>query len=88
MRIRRLCSSNTVADRHLENLRSWFCKRGYPKEVVDGQLKRVLEHGSALGTREKKDTGVPLVVTYHPHLSNLSRSIRKHFCYLDEDEEV
>ena len=29
---------------HLESIRSWFGKRGYPKKLVDNQLRRVVEN--------------------------------------------
>ena len=45
LRIKRLvsCSSPVAFEKHLESLRSWFCKRGCPQKVVDEQLKRVSE---------------------------------------------
>ena len=43
LRIKRLCSSPLVFQKHLDNLKNWFYKRGYPQKVVDTQLKRVAE---------------------------------------------
>ena len=31
-------------EKHLETIRSWFGKRGYPKKRVDNQLRRVVEN--------------------------------------------
>ena len=46
LRIKRLCSSNLAFENHMENLRGWFQNRGYPKNLVDNQLKRVIETSS------------------------------------------
>ena len=43
LRIKRLCSSPLIFQKHLENLNTWFCKRGYPQKDVDAQIKRVSE---------------------------------------------
>ena len=40
LRIKRLCSSPLTFQKHLENLKTWFCKRGYPQKVIDAQIKR------------------------------------------------
>ena len=44
LRIKRLCSSSLAFEKHLESIRSWFGKRGYPKKLVDNQLWRVVEN--------------------------------------------
>ena len=43
LRIKRLCSSSLTFEKHLESIRSWFGKRGYPKKFVDNQFRRVVE---------------------------------------------
>ena len=43
LRIKRLCSSPVAFEKHMESLRFWFCKRGYPQKIVDEQLKGVSE---------------------------------------------
>ena len=43
LRIKRLCSSNKAFENHLERLKDWFQNRGYPKTLVDNQLKCVTE---------------------------------------------
>ena len=40
LRIKRLCSSSLAFENHLESIRSWFGKGGYPKKLVDNQLRR------------------------------------------------
>ena len=50
LRIKRLCSSNLAFENHMENLRGWFRNRGYPKNLVDNQLKRVIETWGSTGS--------------------------------------
>ena len=90
MSIKRLCSSESTFQKHLENLKTWLYERGYPQKVVDDQIKRVSEKGlhKLFERPDKKETGVPLVVLYHPRLRNLSASIRKYFTFLYAEEKV
>ena len=37
---------------------------------------------------DRKETGVPLVVTYHPRFHNLSAIMRKYFKFLYAEEKV
>ena len=43
LRIKRLCYKEDTFEKHLLSLPSWFGKRGYPKELVNNQIMRVLE---------------------------------------------
>ena len=72
LRIERLYSDATSLTNHLKYLISWFCNRGYPESMIKEQFWRVesrtrdelLCTNSCVG----KEIGVPLIVTYHPHL--------------------
>ena len=90
LRIKRLCSSPLTFQKHLENLKTWFCKRGYPQKVVDAQIKRVSEKSlDELFERfGRKETGLPLVVTCHSRFHNLSAIVRKCFTFLYAEEKV
>ena len=90
LHIKRLCSSSLAFEKHLGSIRFWFGKRGYPKKLVDNQLRKVVENRSEqLSEHQRKHgTGVPLVVTYHPRFHNLRRIIRKDFIYLYTEEQV
>ena len=90
LRIKRLCSKKDAFEKHLESLPSWFGKRGYPKKLVDNQIRWVLESKpeQLFESRTKTGIGVPLVVTYHPRFHNLTNTIRKLFIYLYAKEQV
>ena len=81
LRSKILCSSSLAFEKHLESIRSWFRKRGYPKKLVDNQLRRVVENKPKQLPKHqtKHGTGVPLVVTYHPRFHDLGKIIRKKF---------
>ena len=53
-------------------------KRGYSQKVVDAQIERVSEKGldELFERPDRKETGVPFVVTYHPRFHNLSAIMR------------
>ena len=71
LRIKRLYSEDMALSNHLKDLKSWFCGRGYPENMVTEQLERVKYRNreDLLRTNDciSKEIGVPLVVTYHPH---------------------
>ena len=72
-------------------MKTWFCKREYLQEVVDAQIKRVSDEKSLdelFERPDRKETGVPLVVTYHPRFHNLSAIMRKYFTFLYAEEKV
>ena len=88
LRIKRLCSSNVAFENHLESLKGWFQNRGYPKTLVDNQLKRVTETRQTSDQTYKRGNGVLLVLTYHPRLKNINDIIKKHLVSLYAKEQV
>ena len=45
-------------------------------------------NNSANNSKQGKETGIPLVTTYHPRLKNLSSLIKRNLQYFYADEEV
>ena len=72
LRIKRLCPSNVAFKNHLESLKAWFQNRGYPKTLVENQLKPVIETRQTSEQTYKRGNGVPLVLTYRPQLKNIN----------------
>ena len=62
--IKRSCSSSLALEKHLESIRSWFGKRGYPKKLVSNQLRRIVEDRleQLPEHQTKHGTGVPILV--------------------------
>ena len=75
-------------ENHLESLRGWFQNRGYPKTLVENQLKCVTGTRQTFDQTYKRGNGVLLVLTYHPQLKNVSDIIKKHLVFLYVKEQV
>ena len=90
IRIKRICSLEEKANQHLLHLRSWFCDRGYPNNVVDDQLEKVHEKSreELFLPKVKKACGVPFVVTFASCLKTLGKILRKHLPILYTDKRV
>ena len=77
---------------HLKDLKSWYCGRGYPENMVTEQLVRVKYRcrEDFLQTNDfvSKEIGVPLVVTYHQHLNALNEIICRNLKHLPADQLV
>ena len=89
LRIKRLWSSPWTLKKHLKNLKTWFCNRWCPQKAADAQIKRVTEKrlDEVFERLNIRETGVLLVVTYHPRFHNLSPIIRKYFTFLYAEEK-
>ena len=83
LRIKRIYSTYDLFHGHLEKLREWFIKRGYPIEMADSQLDKVRRSNSS-----KTSDSVPLVVTYHPQLASFGVVLRQKLYLLYASEKV
>ena len=93
LHIKQLCSDETFLSNYLKDLRSWFCKRGYPEIMVKEQLRRVEnrirdELSSYPNRCIGKMVGVSLIVTYHPHLNGLNKMMQKNLTYLQANQTI
>ena len=73
---------------HVEDLKIWFRKRGYPDNLIIEQVESALRVTLSDGNNSKKVNDVSLVVTYNPAFKNLSQVIRKNLQLLYADEQV
>ena len=63
-------------------MKSWFLERGYLKQMIDSQMRKV-KFGQRLKTGNKQaGVGVPFVITYDPKLKRI-RTL-EHLLYQDE----
>ena len=75
----------------MENLKGWFRQRGYPEQMIKDQVARAFQsvsNNSASNNKWEKETGVPLVSTYHSRLKDISSLIKGNLQYLYADQEV
>ena len=73
---------------HVEDLKTWFHKKGYPDYLIKEQVEKPLRLTPNDENNSKEVNGVPLVVTYNPAFKNLFQVIRKNLQLLYADEEV
>ena len=85
--MRKICSDNEKFFEHLEQLSSWFEKRGYPKSLVDSQLDQVkAQNREELFIKKSRSTsGIPFVVTYSPGLANIGSILKK---YIHNEDQL
>ena len=88
LRLKRICSEKNDLNVHVEDLKTWFRKRGYPDYLIKEQAERALLVTPSDENKSKKENGVLLVVTYIPALKNLSQVIRKNLQLLYADKQV
>ena len=88
LRLRRICSEDANLEKHLRDLKRHFQARGYDSEAVKEGINRarVVPSSETLTPRQKETEGMnPLVVTYHPCLPPLQRTVGKHTPLLRTD---
>ena len=62
-------------------MKSCFFKRGYPKNLVEKELRKV-KFSNKVGNKQQKEKDIPFVVTYHPILNNIGNVIRKNISFV------
>ena len=88
LRLKRICSEKNDLNVHVEDLKTWFRKRGYPDYLIKEQVEKALRLTPSDENNNKKVNGVPLVVTYNPAFKNLFQVIRKNLQLLYAEAEV
>ena len=87
LRVSRICYDKTDFERHLDDMKSWFQARSYPKHLAQKEMSKVRFNKENSNTKQSKSKGVTFVVTYHPLLKSFQSLINKHLniLYLDEN---
>ena len=68
-------------------MKSWFQKRASPDKIIDKELGKV--SFSYRGSKSnRKNKGIPFVVTYHPLPQELNNIVRNNLNWLYADDEV
>ena len=68
-------------------MKSWFSSRGYPEDVINPEMKKVIFNVNS-GESSNKSKGVPSVLTYHPLRKKVNYIISKHRHLLYMNDEV
>ena len=70
-------------------MKSWFLVSGYPKDLIESEMKKVKFTSKNRNTKRGKSLkAVPFVMTYHPKLKSMNKVILKYFDLLYMDNEV
>ena len=87
LRISRLCSLEEDFRKHCSELKSWLLNRNYPSKFIDTEMKKV-KFNYRSKKSDKKETGVPFVLTFHPSLKNLNKIIKDNLYLLFMEPEL
>jgi hypothetical protein len=82
LRAKKICSNTTEANDTILDVREKFKKRGYPKEVLDEQLKKTesITREELLTEKTKKaGTKIPFTVTFNKTLPDIRQTIDKNW---------
>ena len=89
IRIKRICSTENTQNHRLNELRKHLLKRGYKNKNIAEAFGKAdnVSRDSLLNYKDKNITNsrIPLVVTYHPDLKNISNVLRKHWNLIEND---
>ena len=70
-------------------MKSWFLVRGYPKDLIETEMKIVRFTLKSRNTKRSKSLkAVPFVMTDHPKLKSMNKVIPKYLDLLYLDKEV
>ena len=61
-------------------MKSRFQRRGYPEDVINTEIKKLIFNGNS-GKSSNKSKGVPFLLTYHPLIKRLITLLGNIFIY-------
>ena len=89
LRVSKICSREFDFRKHISEMKTWFLRRGYPKKLVESEIKKVkFSHVSNNKSQKRTLKRTPLIVTYHPLLNSLGKVLSKNLNIFCVDEEV
>ena len=94
MRIKRICSNQSDYQHHREKLINRLRERGYPREEVTNELRKVdrMKREALLttkdGTRTREGSRVPMVVTFSSFLPDIRGILKKNRHILQKSDKL
>ena len=89
LRVNWICSEKFDFLKHLEKIKSWFSARGYPRYIIESEMKKVKFSSKNRNTKKGKSLKtVPFFMTHHPKLKSMKKVILKYLHLLYMDNEV
>ena len=77
LRLTKICTFENDFERHRDEMKSWFQRRGYPEAAINTKMKNMFFTGN-FGESSNKNKDVSFVSTYHLLLKKSNYIIRKH----------
>ena len=75
----------------INQLKHHLARRGYSEPLLDSEVNRAIDtpgNGGLSRSNNRNSNRVPLVVTYHPNLPKLQRTIRRYHHILQDSERL
>ena len=89
LRVSRICSRECNFRKHISKMKTWFLRRGYPKNLVQSEMKKVkFSHVSNSKFLKRTLERIPIVATYHPLINSSRKVLSKNLNILYMDKEV
>ena len=80
LRLRRICSQDTLFEKRAKELTSYLVERGYDERFVTKEVDRArrIPRADTLKEKSKRQSNrVPFVITYHPGLPNIGELLHR-----------
>ena len=91
LRIKRICSERENLSLRTEQLKYHLSRRGYSEQLLDSEINRAINtstDSSSSRSNRRNSNRVPLVVTYHPNLPRLEKTIRRYHHILQDSDRL
>ena len=76
--VSRVCSRECDFRKHISEKKTWFLRRGYPKNLVESEMKKVkFSHVFNKKSQKRTLNRILLVATYHLQLNSLGKVLSK-----------
>ena len=87
--VSRICFRDCHFCKHISDMKTWFLRQGYPKNVDESEIKNVwMLHVINNKPQNRTSKRILLVTTYHPLLNSLGKVLSKNLNFLYMNEEV
>ena len=92
IRLKRICSSESKLNHRLGQLRQQLKSRGYKNKNISEAFVKAKEKDRTNLLEYKEKTAqtnkIPFVVSFHPHLTNISSIVHKHWRLIENDPSL
>ena len=82
-RLLRICSTNNLLTKRLEELKQFLLNRNYKSRLIDAAFDKIrnMTRTDSLKRKDKKKIKkrIPFITTFHPGLPNIPQILRKYF---------